>query len=300
MQLGERQARGREKATEMKRDRTFDRIEKLFDVGLFADVKVLVVGCGSGGGNVALHLVMSGIRNFALIDRDVLEPENVIRHICGRRYVGEKKVDAVAEVLKDRNPKAKIAKIDADIMSFGKLEKEVRRSDVVVLATDNEPSRYAVNEICVRNEIPFVVGRVFTRGIGGEVFAYRPQTGGCLACLESFLQRTDFREGIHEIDLVSEEEREQVYGMEVAEIKDSPGLAVDISFITSIHTRFVLDAITRGLKDRTEYLSLLDENYVIWGNRPMRPFTRHFQLQRFQLSRQEQCAVCSVGRAANV
>jgi hypothetical protein len=76
-----------------------------------------------------------------------------------------------------------------------------------------------------------------------------------LACLEAVLERTTFREGIREIDLVSEEEREKVYGMEIAEIKDSPGLAVDISFITSFHTRFVLDAIGRSLKERPGYLS---------------------------------------------
>jgi hypothetical protein len=243
---------------------------------------------------------MSGIRNFTLLDRDVLEPENVIRHICGRQFVGQRKIDAVAEVLKDRNANVNIKKISTDIMEFPELETEIAKSDVVVLATDNEPSRYTINEICVRNEIPFVVGRVFTRGIGGEVFAYRPPNGGCLACLEAVLERTTFREGIREIDLVSEEEREKVYGMEIAEIKDSPGLAVDISFITSFHTRFVLDAIGRSLKERPGYLSLLDENYVVWGNRPAPPFNKHFQLQRISLSQQEQCAVCSVRSAANV
>jgi molybdopterin/thiamine biosynthesis adenylyltransferase len=284
----------------MSKDRTFDRIETLFDVGLFADVKVLVAGCGSGGANVALQLAMSGIRNFTLMDRDVLGAENVIRHVCGRSFIGRKKVDAVAEVLRDRNPNVNIATIDADIMTYPNIASEIIKSDVVVLATDNEPSRYTINEICVQNNIPFVVGRVFTRGIGGEVFAYRPLSGGCLACLEAFLQRTPFREGIKEIDLVSEEEREKVYGMEIAEIKDSPGLAVDISFITSFHTRFVLDAVARRLKERPKYLILMDENYIVWGNRPVHPFKKHFQLQRFELSPQDQCAVCSLRRQANV
>jgi molybdopterin/thiamine biosynthesis adenylyltransferase len=284
----------------MTQDRTFARIEALFDISRFANVRVLIAGCGSGGANVALQLVMSGIRNLTLLDRDVLEPENVIRHICGRQFVGQRKVDAVAEVLKDRNAKVNVNKISADIMNFAELETEIAKSDVVVLATDNEPSRYTVNEICVRNQIPFVVGRVFTRGIGGEVFAYRPSNGGCLACLEAVLERTPFREGVREIDLVSEEEREKVYGMEIAEIKDSPGLAVDISFITSFHTRFVLDAIGRNLKDRPGYLSLLDENYLVWGNRPTPPFNKHFQLQRIDLSQQEQCAVCSVRSVADV
>ena len=194
---------------------------------------------------------------------------------------------------------ANIAKIDADIMTCPNLESEVRRADVVVLATDNEPSRYTVNELCVRQSIPFVVGRVFTRGIGGEVFAYRPPDGACLACLEAALQRTPFREGIREIDFVSEEEREKVYGMEIAEIKDSPGLTVDITFITAFHTRFVLDAIARRLAERPKFLAPISENYLVWGNRPVPPFNKHFHLQRTELSPQEQCAVCAVRSAAH-
>lgn len=284
----------------MDKDRTFERIESLFDIGLMSGVRVLVAGCGSGGASVALQLVMSGVRDFALIDHDVLGPENVIRHVCGRSFLNKKKVDAVAEVLLDRNPRAHIEKIDADILQYRDLAAQISQSDVVVLATDNEPTRYTINEICVQNNVPFVVGRVFTRGIGGEVFAFRPGAGGCLACLESFLQRTTYREGIREIDFVSEEEREKVYGMEIAEIKDSPGLAVDISFITSFHTRFVLDAIARRLSERPKYLELMEENYIVWGNRPVHPFKRHFQLQRIELPPQEKCAVCAVRGAVNV
>ncbi|MFZ3352182.1 MAG: ThiF family adenylyltransferase [Xanthobacteraceae bacterium] len=280
-------------------DRTFERIESLFDIASFANVKVLVAGCGSGGANVALQLVMSGIRNFTLIDSDILGPENVIRHVCGRRYIGQKKVDAVADVLLDRNPNASIRKIDADIMSHPGLASEIAMADVVVLATDNEPTRYAINDLCVRKQVPFVVGRVFTRGIGGEVFAYRPPDGACLACLEATLERTKFREGIREIDLLSEVEREKVYGMEITEIKDSPGLTVDITFITSFHARFVLDAIARRLPERPKFLDPINENYLVWGNRPVHPFEKHFQLQRIEFSPQEQCAVCAARSLAH-
>jgi hypothetical protein len=282
------------------KDRTFERIEALFDIEQFSNVRVLIAGCGSGGAAVAVQLVMSGVRNFALLDNDIVGPENVIRHVCGRRYIGVKKVDALADVLQDRNPSVSIDRIDVDLTTYPDLESQIRKADVVVLATDNEPTRYMVNELCVRNHVPFVVGRVFTRGIGGEVFAYRPPTGGCLACLETFLQRTRFREGIKEIDLVSEEVRDKVYGMEIAEIKDSPGLAVDISFITAFHTRFVLDAIGRRLEERPKYLTPMAENYVVWGNRPVHPFKKHFELQRIELSPQDQCAVCATRSVANV
>ena len=270
----------------------FSRIEPLFDVGLLADANVLVAGCGSGGGNVALQLVMSGVRNFTLADNDVLEPENVIRHVCGLRYVGQKKVDALADTLADRNPNVSISKLEVDLLRYEGLEREVAAATVVVIATDNEPTRYRLNELCVATRTPFVVGRVFTRGIGGDVFAYRPGSGGCLACLEQTLERTKFREGVREIDLVSEEEREAVYGMERGEIKDSPGLNVDIAFITAFHTRYVLDAIANRLPARPKYLPQIDENYVIWGNRPQPPFTKNFQLQRITLSPREGCLVC--------
>jgi molybdopterin-synthase adenylyltransferase len=281
-------------------DRTFERIQSLFDIQLLAPIRVFIAGCGSGGGSVALQLVMSGFRNFTLLDCDVLGPENVIRHVCGRRFVGRRKVEALADILQDRNPSVNITTIEADIMSFPDIEAVIRQCDVVVLATDNDPSRYRVNEICVQAQIPFVVGKVFTRGIGGEVFSYRPQAGGCLACLESFLQRTPYREGVKEIDLVSQEDRDKMYGMEILEIKDSPGLAIDIAFITSFHSRFVLDAVARRMAERPKYLELIDENYLVWGNRPVHPFKRHFQLQRMKLDAQEGCAVCSVRSAANV
>ena len=113
-----------------------------------------------------------------------------------------------------------------DLVASPDLAGEIRKSSVVVLATDNEPSRYHINKLCVEAQRPFVVGRVFTRGIGGEVFRYVPGRSGCLACLEGLLERTKYREGIHEVDLASEEEREKMYGMEIPEIKDSPGLNV--------------------------------------------------------------------------
>lgn len=273
-------------------DRLFARIDQLFDVGAMSQAKVFVAGCGSGGGAVALQLVMSGIRNFTLADNDTVDIENVIRHVCGLRYLGQRKVLAVKDVLQDRNPAIQVEAIDVDLETYAELDREIAQADVVVMATDNDPTRYRINQACVRLGKPFVVARVFTRGIGGEVFAYRPGQGGCLACLEKILERTQFRDGVREIDLVSEEERDKIYGGEVEEIKDSPGLNIDISFVTAFHTRFVLDAIAAGLPERPKFLFPIDENYVVWGNRPVHPFNKNFQLQRIAIKPQDGCLVC--------
>ncbi len=72
------------------------------------------------------------------------------------------------------------------------------------------------------------------------------------------LERTRYRDGVREIDLVSDEERDAMYGMPVAEIKDSPGLNVDIAFITNFHARF----------------------------------ERHFQIQRITVPAIDGCRVC--------
>jgi molybdopterin/thiamine biosynthesis adenylyltransferase len=274
------------------KSRLFERIERLYDVGVIGQAKVLVAGCGSGGSQVSLQLAMSGIRNFALYDNQTLGEENVIRHACGLRYVGWNKTEAVADLLKDRNPDIKAELHNMDLMTVPDLEDRVSDASIVILATDNDPSRYRLNEACLRTSTPFVAGRVFTRGIGGEVFAYRPKEGGCLGCLEMFLERSRFRDRVREVDLVSQEERDAMYGLPVAEIKDSPGLNVDIAFITNFHTRYALDAIARRLPERPKNMEPIKPNYIAWGNRPVHPFDTHFQIEKMVLPAIEGCKIC--------
>lgn len=276
-------------------DNLFARIAGLFDVAAFEESRVLIAGCGSGGGQVALQLAMSGVKHFTLIDKDEIKIENVIRHVCGLRYLGQQKTDALENVLRDRNPNIDVRKFEQDILHWKELELEVESSHVVVLATDNDLTRYRINELCVQNQTPFVVGKVFTRGIGGEVFSFRPGEGGCLACLEGVLERTRFRDGVREIDLVSEEERDQLYGLNPQEIKDSPGLAVDIGFISLFHVRYVLEALARLAPERPKFLPTISENYVVWGNRAVHPFNRNFELQRISLQQQDGCLICGDG-----
>lgn len=277
---------------------SFKRIEQLYDIRRFENSHVLVVGCGSGGSGVALQLALAGVSHFTLIDPDVLEPENVIRHACGIRYLNQPKVEALADVIRDRNPIARIDAIRANIHHMEHFEELVRGADTVVLATDNDPSRFLLNEICVKNRKPFAVGRVFTRGIGGEAFVFRPKGGACLACLEAYLQRSEYREGIHEIDLLSEEEREKLYGMEKHEVKDSPGLALDISFIVGFHSRFMLDILLQQTTPPLDAFPPLTFNYVVWGNRPVPPFKKYFQIRGFDLTPQDGCLVCANGTLA--
>ena len=106
--------------------RLFERLEKLYDVGLIGQATVLIAGCGSGGSQVALQLVMSGVRKFELYDNQQLGEENVIRHACGLRYVGQNKTDALADVLRDRNPGVNPNIHNEDLMRLSDIEDRVR------------------------------------------------------------------------------------------------------------------------------------------------------------------------------
>lgn len=53
--------------------------------------RVGIVGCGSVGSHIANSLCDLGINELMLIDKDVLNFENVARHLCGASYVGKKK-----------------------------------------------------------------------------------------------------------------------------------------------------------------------------------------------------------------
>ena len=106
--------------------RLFARVERLFDVEAFEDLCVLIAGCGSGGGQVALQLAMSGVRKFILVDRDNLEVENVIRHVCGIRHLGWRKTAALADVLRDRNPQVEVQEFDGDLMRWPEIDRAGR------------------------------------------------------------------------------------------------------------------------------------------------------------------------------
>ena len=90
---------------------TWDRVERLLgsrNLELLAQKRVGVVGLGSGGGFVALSLAMSGVGKFVLIDDDTLEAINVVRHVADLRDVGLPKPEAVADLIRQRNPQAEI------------------------------------------------------------------------------------------------------------------------------------------------------------------------------------------------
>jgi hypothetical protein len=73
---------------------------------------VAIIGLGSGGSLIALHLAKSGIGNLTLIDGDVIMDHNIVRHICSLKDVGRYKTLAVKDYILERVPTIKITTVE--------------------------------------------------------------------------------------------------------------------------------------------------------------------------------------------
>lgn len=273
-------------------DHRWARILNILNPDIFKNVEVTFVGVGSGGGSTAVHLAKNGIAVMNLIDNDILGVENVIRHVCGMKDVGRHKVEAVRDRILDINPNARLKTYQMDVTNDPAGFREiVRRSDLVVGAADKLYVNFMINQVCVEENIPVVFGKVFKKGIGGEVYRYIPGKTGCLACLEAFLQGTGMLYGSAPEDDLNENDWEEIYGMSEIELKTSPGLSIDIDFITLLHARLALDTLLNG---RNSHLPSISANYIVWSNRPVAPFKAHFDREFYLVHPRNDCLVCGM------
>src|SRR5262245_52188342 len=140
---------------------SWDRIERLLgtdNLQRLAHKRVGVVGLGSGGGFVAQSLAMSGVGNFALVDDDMLETSNVVRHVADRRDVGRSKAEVVADLIRQRNPNAQIT------VQIGRIEPHLDlldNLDLLVVGVDGEGAKYTLNEACLKRGLVAVYAGVY-------------------------------------------------------------------------------------------------------------------------------------------
>lgn len=99
--------------------------------------RVAVVGVGAIGSFVADMLARSGVRHLTLIDRDIVMPGNLVRHLVGPDAVGLSKVEAVKRHLVTRGDitAAGITVVDETLASGDKVAELLNNQDLVVNAT---------------------------------------------------------------------------------------------------------------------------------------------------------------------
>ena len=249
------------------REELYSRSKGILEVDILREKRVLIVGLGSFGSHIAVELAKAGVGSFALMDFDRVELHNLARHIATVNDIGRFKTDVVEDAIKGKNPYVAVDKYPIDLNDdLVLLGKEVRKADIVVCATDNNRSRFALSKILKEECKVGIFGRAITRAEGGDVFRYRPG-GPCYSCLIG--KGFSNEEEISDLQAARREGRIPAYvSQEDAEAMVQVGLSSDILPICNLMVKLVLVELSKGMDSGIS--SLEDEltyDYYIWANR---------------------------------
>ena len=143
--------------------------------------RVLIVGAGGLGSPAALYLAAAGVGQIRLVDFDAVDITNLQRQILySTPDVGQPKLRVAATRLKSLNPHVDV-QLHEEPFGVKNARQLVSDADVVLDGSDNFPTRYLVNDICVMAETPNVYGSVFR--FEGQVSVFATKNGPCYRCL---------------------------------------------------------------------------------------------------------------------
>ncbi|HEX2922733.1 MAG TPA: ThiF family adenylyltransferase [Chloroflexota bacterium] len=145
--------------------------------------RVLLVGCGALGSNIANTMVRAGVGKITIVDRDFIEMHNLQRQtLFDEEDVARSlpKSIAAAEKLRRINSQVDIVPLVTDV-NPGNIEQLVGGADIVLDGTDNFETRYLINDACIKLGKPWVYGGVVTSG--GTTMTIIPHETACLRCV---------------------------------------------------------------------------------------------------------------------
>jgi molybdopterin/thiamine biosynthesis adenylyltransferase/rhodanese-related sulfurtransferase len=144
--------------------------------------RVLCIGAGGLSSPASLYLAAAGVGTLGIIDFDMVEETNLQRQILhGSDDVGRKKTDSARERLLETNPTLSVELHDVRFDSSTAMQ-IVKSYDLVLDGTDNFPTRYLSNDVCVLLKRPLVYGAISR--FEGQCTVFAPHLGGpCYRCL---------------------------------------------------------------------------------------------------------------------
>jgi molybdopterin/thiamine biosynthesis adenylyltransferase/rhodanese-related sulfurtransferase len=143
---------------------------------------ILCIGTGGLGSPIALYLAAAGVGRLGLVDPDVVDFSNLQRQILhGTEDVGRKKLNSARDRIKEINPNVQVDLHDTLFRSEN-ARQLVGGYDVIIDGTDNFPTRYLSNDVCVLAKKPNVYGSIFR--FDGQCTVFAPHLGGpCYRCM---------------------------------------------------------------------------------------------------------------------
>ena len=243
---------------------SFQRIPRLKEL---RKRSVAVIGLGAVGSQVAVELARAGVGRLKLIDGDILEPANLVRHACTLQQVGLPKSTAVANQLRLIAPKCEVR---AFSINFGATDvaspDDTRRvnsllyaatetCDMIIGAAADEDVNYLISRVAADQGIAQVYAWGTNGGYGGEVVRVVPKSTGCFEC---FLLQQD--EPLHLVK--PDEAREMVPALGCAD-RTFTGSGFDMNAVAMFATRLAVQTL---LRDEQAAYPDADYDYISWNN----------------------------------
>ena len=164
----------------------YDRQIRLDEIGARGQQRLLtsralLIGAGGLGSPAALYLAAAGVGAIGIVDFDRVDVTNLHRQILhDTPSVGRAKTDSAAERLKALNPDVKV-EVHAIQLSEDNAVSLVSGHDVIIDASDNFPTRLALNDASIVTGVPLVHGSALR--FEGTVAVFDPPDGPCYRCL---------------------------------------------------------------------------------------------------------------------
>jgi len=152
--------------------------------------RVLVVGAGAIGNEVAKNLALVGVGHIEVCDMDSIEHSNLARCVFfSDEHEGENKALVLAQQIKNLNPDISATGHGMAVQRLG--IGYLRSFDVVIGALDNREARAWVNQACRKLGKYWIDGAI--EGLRGLVRVFGPE-GPCYACT---LTEADYKQMSH-------------------------------------------------------------------------------------------------------
>ncbi|XP_008476345.1 adenylyltransferase and sulfurtransferase MOCS3 [Diaphorina citri] len=145
------------------------------------NASVLIVGCGGTGSPCIQYLAASGVGTLGLADYDRVELSNLHRQVIHTTHtIGQPKVTSAKRFISAINRNT-IVHAYQTLLDTSNACDIIRRYDVVVDACDNAPTRYLLNDACLREGRPLVSASAL--GLEGQLCVYNYKGGPCYRCI---------------------------------------------------------------------------------------------------------------------
>jgi len=142
---------------------------------------VLIIGTGGLGSPVALYLAAAGIGRIGLVDYDVVSFSNLQRQIIhGESRLDDLKVSSARDRMIDINPEIQVD-IYNELFSSENAMRIADPYDIIIDGTDNFPTRYLINDLCVLTNKPNIYGSIYR--FDGQASVFYAKEGPCYRCL---------------------------------------------------------------------------------------------------------------------